>query len=72
MRVIRIITRLLGLHFEFFVLIHGRSFFPFRTLLLIEHSDLVIIAAASALFSSTGGPAKVSQNLKYVLKKSFT
>ena len=31
----------------------------FRTLLLYEHSDLVVIAGASALFTSTGGPAKV-------------
>ena len=31
----------------------------FRTLLLYEHSDLVVIAGASAVFTSTGGPAKV-------------
>ncbi|XP_062597786.1 proton-coupled zinc antiporter SLC30A5-like isoform X2 [Saccostrea cucullata] len=32
---------------------------PLRTILLFEHSDLVIIAGASALFSSNGGgPAK--------------
>ncbi|XP_076443611.1 proton-coupled zinc antiporter SLC30A5-like [Babylonia areolata] len=31
---------------------------PLRTILLFEHSDLVIIAGASALFYSTGGPAK--------------
>ncbi|PVD20114.1 hypothetical protein C0Q70_20608 [Pomacea canaliculata] len=31
---------------------------PLRTILLFEHSDLVIIAGASALFHGTGGPAK--------------
>lgn len=32
----------------------------FRTILLFEHSDLVIISAASALFTGNGGgPAKV-------------
>lgn len=31
-----------------------------RTILLFEHSDLVIIAGASALFTANGGgPAKV-------------
>ncbi|KAL8577189.1 hypothetical protein ACOMHN_047957 [Nucella lapillus] len=31
---------------------------PLRTILLFEHSDLVIIAGASALFYSIGGPGK--------------
>lgn len=34
-----------------------------RTILLFEHSDLVIIAGASALFTNNGGgPAKVGIN----------
>jgi hypothetical protein len=31
----------------------------FRTILLSEHSDLVIITGASALFYGIGGPGKV-------------
>lgn len=31
---------------------------PLRTILLFEHSDLVILAGASALFYGTGGPGK--------------
>ncbi|KAK7492536.1 hypothetical protein BaRGS_00016202 [Batillaria attramentaria] len=31
---------------------------PLRTNLLVEHSDLVIVAGASALFHGTGGPGK--------------
>ncbi|KAK7115619.1 proton-coupled zinc antiporter SLC30A5-like [Littorina saxatilis] len=31
---------------------------PLRTILLFEHSDLVVVAGASALFYGTGGPGK--------------
>jgi len=37
---------------------------PLRTILLYEHGDVVIVAAASALFSSSGSsPAKVQYSM---------
>lgn len=42
-------------------------FFSFyRTLLLFEHSDVVVLSLLSVLFTSSGGgPAKVFKNLFY-------
>ena len=38
---------------------------PLRTILLFEHSDIAVIAAGTALFSSSGGsPAKVSATVE--------
>ena len=41
---------------------------PLRTLLLFEHSDMVVLSAASALFTNASTPARVSSktaNLEY-------
>lgn len=38
----------------------------YRTLLLFEHSDVVVLSLLSVLFTSSGGgPAKVFKNLFY-------
>lgn len=40
---------------------------PLRAILLFEHSDLVIIAGASALFQGTGGPGKARGAVFFII-----